>query len=334
MPGRAALPAGHPAAGTAPRDRDGLLDPMDARIRWIAEQSLRGTPEAALVTALVADGTEAGLARTLVAEVVGSPILAGARSVVAGGAALALAVRLQRTFDLDPVEVRTALDDDALYRDHWRPGRPVVLRGAASGWPASRWTFADLLARFRWAPMDVLVRRSAGWWLRDREIRRMSFGDLVATALGPPSDGLYADGRTDVLEQAGLAPMRADLGLLPGLVGDGNPRAWIGPAGTVTPTHHDQSSAWQVQLVGRKRTFLASPFEAALAATTVGLYNTADPRDPPGDVRWHEIEVGPGDAVFVPVGWWHHVEALEPSVSVSFSGFAWPNEFPWYLAGA
>lgn len=45
------------------------------------------------------------------------------------------------------------------------------------------------------------------------------------------------------------------------------------------------------------------------------------------------MDLEPGDAVLTPVGWWHHVEALEPSISVSFSGFRWPNAYPWYLPG-
>jgi ribosomal protein L16 Arg81 hydroxylase len=140
-----------------------------------------------------------------------------------------------------------------------------------------------------------------------------------------------------VLFRSGLAPLRADLGLLPGLVGDGHPRAWVGPAGTVTPTHTDQSCGWFAQLVGRKRLFLASPLEPALIDAAYGLFAQVDPRGPRdgalAEVRWHEVVLAPGDALFTPVGWWHHVEALEPSFSVSFSGFRWPNAFPWFVPG-
>jgi ribosomal protein L16 Arg81 hydroxylase len=41
--------------------------------------------------------------------------------------------------------------------------------------------------------------------------------------------------------------------------------------------------------------------------------------------------VRPGDVLFIPVGWWHWVESLSPSVSVSFVNFSYPNTFDWNL---
>jgi hypothetical protein len=311
---------------------------LDAQwVTWIAEQSLRGASIDDLVRGLVAGGVDPEPVWPQVAEVLRSPILSAARTLVARSDAAEQGARLDLAMNPEPITVRTEIDEDVLYRDHWIAHRPVVLRRAAAMWPAARWTFAELRERFRYAPIDVLVRRS-GWWHEARETRRMQFGDLVDLALGPASDLFYCDGRTNLLEQAAMVPLRAELGLLPGLVGDGRPRAWVGPAGTITPTHHDQSSAWFVQLVGRKCVYLASPLESALSATTIGLYNAVDPRvpAPKGEleaVRWHKVELDPGDAVLTPVGWWHHVEALDPSISVSLSGFRWPNAFPWYLPG-
>lgn len=309
----------------------------DARVAWLATQSLRAVPLAEVLAALAADGVDVRAAWPELSAVWRSPILAAARDALARGAAAERAARLHLA--LDPRELASvdALDEGTLYREHWTAQRPVVLRGGAARWPAMAWTFRGLAERFPYAPVDVLVRADADWWREDRVQRRLPFGELAAAALGAPSDALYADGYTGVLDQAAMAPLRAELGLLPGLVGDGHPRAWIGPAGTTTPTHTDQSTGWLAQLVGTKRVHLASPLEVALLDTTVGLFNLVDPREPAeGDlrsVRWHRLELAPGDALFTPVGWWHHVEALEPSISVSFSGFRWPNAFPWFVPG-
>jgi ribosomal protein L16 Arg81 hydroxylase len=70
----------------------------------------------------------------------------------------------------------------------------------------------------------------------------------------------------------------------------------------------------------------------------VSVYSEVDPdhvdhaRHPRfGGVRSLEVLVHPGEALFIPVGWWHHVEALETSISVSFTNFLFPNTFSWQL---
>jgi ribosomal protein L16 Arg81 hydroxylase len=50
-------------------------------------------------------------------------------------------------------------------------------------------------------------------------------------------------------------------------------------------------------------------------------------------VVWHCVDLAPGDAILLPVGFWHQVLALSPSISVSMGGFAWTNAFPWYTPG-
>jgi ribosomal protein L16 Arg81 hydroxylase len=44
-----------------------------------------------------------------------------------------------------------------------------------------------------------------------------------------------------------------------------------------------------------------------------------------------DFVVGPGDALFIPVGWWHHVRALDVSVSLAINGFAKPNRYDWLV---
>jgi ribosomal protein L16 Arg81 hydroxylase len=42
-------------------------------------------------------------------------------------------------------------------------------------------------------------------------------------------------------------------------------------------------------------------------------------------IRFHEFIVNPGDILFIPIGWWHQVTALDFSVSVTYTNFLWPN---------
>ena len=40
-----------------------------------------------------------------------------------------------------------------------------------------------------------------------------------------------------------------------------------------------------------------------------------------------EVTLNPGDALFVPLGWWHQVASLDFSVTITHTNFRWPNDF-------
>lgn len=107
-------------------------------------------------------------------------------------------------------------------------------------------------------------------------------------------------------------------------------RFWLSGPQTSAPLHRDVAENIFCQLVGRKR-FLIYP-----RAATPWLYSNAfhsalpnysrfDPEKPDysrfplaREVRPLEVIVGPGEAVYMPPGWWHQVRSLEISFSLSF----------------
>ncbi len=109
---------------------------------------------------------------------------------------------------------------------------------------------------------------------------------------------------------------------------------WIGPAGTLTSLHHDLTDNLLVQLVGRKRVIMASPAETGKLYNNVAVFSDIPDLTDPGldlsvypklaDIRLLDVTLEPGEGLFLPVGWWHQVVALDFSVSMTYTNFVWP----------
>jgi hypothetical protein len=104
------------------------------------------------------------------------------------------------------------------------------------------------------------------------------------------------------------------------------PRIWIGNH-VVTPAHFDESSNVACVVAGRRRFTLfppraidglyIGPLGYAPTGTPISLVDFAQP-DPKRFPRFADAlalaqaaELEPGDAIYIPALWWHHVESLE-----------------------
>jgi Cupin-like domain len=120
---------------------------------------------------------------------------------------------------------------------------------------------------------------------------------------------------------------------------------WLGPAGSVTPLHHDLTNNALAQIFGRKLVRLVSPFEIAHVYNSRHCYSDVDPtavdleKHPDfAGVDVQTVKLLPGEILFIPVGWWHHVTALDVSASLSLTCFGLPNQYediyPSFLTGS
>lgn len=237
-------------------------------------------------------------------------------------------------------------------------GRPAILRGLADAWPAVRAgrggpaETAAYLSRFDQgrpavtisAPPDIKGRFFYGEdmrgvnFKRQREPLRQSFDRILSLVDDPDPPAVFIQSE----------PIAS---LLPGFEAENvidlpterAPRIWIGNSVTVH-THNDPYENVAVAVAGRRRFTLFPPEQ--LPNLYVGPLDSTPNGAPVSLARLHEpdferfprfrealaaaevADLEPGDALFIPYFWWHHVHSLDRfNVLVNY----WWNDAPAHL---
>ena len=236
------------------------------------------------------------------------------------------------------------VDAAAFARDIIPGYRPVVLKGLVKDWPAvtagaaSPAQAIEYIAGFyRGAPVEAFVGppeiRGRFFYRPDMsgfnfEKRRAALTDvlehLVAQAGKDDQPALYI-GAAAIPE---CLPGFERQNLLPLIAGKpAVPRIWIGNDISVS-THFDLSDNVACIVAGRRRFTLfppdqlnnlyVGPLDRTMAGQPASMVSLHDP-DFDKYPRFREAlaaaevaELEPGDAIYVPSLWWHHVDSLEP----------------------
>jgi hypothetical protein len=314
---------------------------------WLAENLIRGVAPERLRTRLEAEGVPPAEAEARIDELLASPALRVGRAYAAEVERLHSVLALERTIErLSPtpteIERIEEITADDFYRRYVATSTPVVITGLAHAWPAiERWTPRYFAERFGDVEVTMTDDRESDPFYdartkeHSRPIRMRDFVARVEAASGETND-FYLVAQNRNLEKAGLAPLLDDVGFPDGFLDWsrvlGGSALWFGPAGTLTPMHHDQSNILFVQVHGKKSLRLVSPAEARLFHGALSMYAQVDPASLENALV-KTVELGPGDTLFIPVGWWHEVRAHSVSISLAFSNFARDVSFDWYRPG-
>ena len=223
--------------------------------------------------------------------------------------------------------------------------RPLVLTDLADDWPAMRrWSPQDLKARFGHIEVEIQAERDSDPQYEQNKLnlrRTQRLGEFVDRVLaGGPTNDYYMTANNEVLRRPEFAPLLADIGSLPAFCDASQLERlssfWFGPAGTVTPLHHDTVMLLHTQIVGRKRWRFISPLETPKLYNYSGVFSPIDVEQPDlvryplfAEAHMIEVVVEPGETVFLPLAWWHQVTSLDVSLSFSYSNLAVPNQFTY-----
>lgn len=311
---------------------------------WLAENLMLGGAPDALATQLTQHlGITPAAAQQEVQAALASPYLRGARRLrnrlQKRDWQLAIAAQLSR---LLPAELprRSRLDSPTFLREHYAANRPVIITGMLDDCAArQRWSLDWLSAQFGERLVEVQFGRNAD---DDYELnsiahkRTMRFGDYIALLQQQGrSNDFYMTANNHSRNRAALAELWADVPQLPDYLApsaEGDGFLWFGPAGTITPFHHDLTNNFMMQMVGRKHIKLIAPWDTPKLRNHRHCFSPIDGRDLSqhpelSDVTVLECELAPGEILFLPVGWWHFVEALDISITISATHFRWDNQY-------
>jgi len=341
-----------PALDACPPPR--LLSPIEAVrarlsadwLQWVTENRLRGCTPESMVDTMSAAGVDRALAQQAVQLIGDDPVYKAFAPFRQLSAKLeSVVANLQKLRETAPdythVERRSRLSRDEFMERYVLPGRPVVLTDLADDWPArTRWTPQYLKERYGDVEVEVQAERNTDKRYEANKLKlrqRLPLAQFVDRVLeGGPTNDYYLTANNEALKDARMSALLDDIGTLPTFCDPSRLAAqsslWFGPAGTITPLHHDTIMLLHTQIVGRKRWRFISPLDTPRVYNHVGVFSEVDLEQPDlvrhpaiADVKVVEVIVEPGETVFLPLSWWHQVTSLDTCISFSFSNLDLPN---------
>jgi ribosomal protein L16 Arg81 hydroxylase len=315
--------------------------------RWIAENLLLDAAPPALHAVLMQQGFNPEEAALEINTALASPYLQGGtrlrNRLRKRDWTLSVYGQLSRMRDSGgAVQRRERLSRDEFFEQYYFQNRPVIISGAFDSWPArTLWNFDYFRARCGDCEVEVQLGRNAdpNYEINQPNLKRImpfrEYVDLVEKS-GPTNDFYMTANNTSQNRQS-LAALWADTPTIREYLDPASADTgffWFGPAGTKTPFHHDLTNNFMAQVIGRKRVKLVPMSDTPHMYNHLHCYSQVDgsaidvPRFPDAQqANLIECTIGPGDLLFLPIGWWHYVEGLEASVTMTYTNFVVRNDF-------
>ena len=318
--------------------------------RWAAIALMKGSPLADVLRVLGAQGFPEGDSIRFSASLYDNPVFDAGRwysqQLQKVHSVLTMREQMRALSDIPfDIDRRSGLTQKEFLDEYYSQNTPVFMDDVCDSWAArSLWNAEYLLEKLGSVEVEVMAGRDSDpkYEINSNDHKfKMPFDEYVAKiqASGRSND-MYLVANNKLLATEAALPLWEDFTLDERFLAE-DPKhthafLWFGPAGTVTPLHHDSINVLFNQIDGWKHLILIPSLEIHRVYNNLAVYSEVDPLKPDldqyplfADVQQIHIDVGPGQTVFIPAGWWHHVESLEPSISISFTNFAFNNDIEW-----
>jgi ribosomal protein L16 Arg81 hydroxylase len=227
------------------------------------------------------------------------------------------------------VDVVDTITPEAFKREYIDTNSPLLMRKVTDNWPAmKKWSF-DFFANLQLPKQVFLEMNNVLQGGGQYEV--MEYGDYIRQ-IANDSQGHAPKGYLSVFKVFNAFPelrKDVDFSLLSQFKMKNTAKGWIGPAGTVTGYHVDWGDNVLAQICGRKEVRLVSPadskfmypskrFDQGTMSSEMDVDNLDTERFPLFKrATEYRVVIRPGEMLFIPRGWWHHVRSLDKSISVS-----------------
>lgn len=317
---------------------------------WIVENKLLNVRDRDLVKAMVENGIDQQLAIQAIHNVSAEPAFQAKSHDAQKLQKLESILEIKRKLaELSPnfgtIERRSRLSREEFLEKYYATNTPVILTDMMADWPAmSAWSPDFLKQKYGASLVEVQTNRNSdpdyeiNTQKHKKTVTLSEYVDIVVN--GGETNDYYMVANNGNLEREDLKSLLNDIEMLPEFLDASKTKErvffWFGPAGTVTPLHHDPMNLFMAHIYGRKRWRLISPEETPLVYNHIGVFSEVDLENPDYEKypRFKKAQVletvlEPGEIIFVPVGWWHQVKGLDVSIALSFTNFIFPNEYQY-----
>ncbi len=236
---------------------------------------------------------------------------------------------------LSAVDIVNTISAEEFKKNYYDPKKPLIIKDLAKKWPAySKWNWDYFIDKVGNADVGVYNNvKSDSYTPINTADAYMKFGDYLRKVKAGPLDlriflfNIFQHA-PDIVKDFSFPEE-----LMTGFVKK-YPMLFVGGQGSITHMHFDidMSHILHTQFAGRKRVLLfpheeqhklyRKPWEVLSLANFANYTKEFDYESFPAvkEAKGYEVILDHGDTLFMPAGYWHHMEYLDAGFAMSLRG--------------